>query len=145
MSGRSLVVLVALLMAGFAQAQTYSDEMLKTAVHGCIAAIKSDHAGLRESGVLLAAKIRHGYPNADLNKLVRELQKVMNSDQYQSIRVHAAMMIAYISDPFLYKRVVAPHDDDAFFGFYNTLNQELYNGFYETIQQIGNETMIALL
>jgi hypothetical protein len=145
MRGRSFVVLFTLLIAGSVQAQIYSDEILRTALHGCITAIKSDHAGLRESGVLLAAKIRTSYPDADLNRLVRELQKVMNSDQYQSIRVHAAMMIAYISDPFLYKRIVAPHDDDAFFGFYNTLSQELYNGFYETIQQIGNETMIALL
>jgi hypothetical protein len=145
MSGRSFVLLFALLIAGSANAQNHAKEKLEITLQGCISAIHSNHAGLRESGVSLAAKIRNGYPDADLQKLAKELQRVMNKDKFSSIRVHAAMIIAYINDPFLYKRINAPDDDEAFLGFYSKLNEELYKGFYESIQQIGTETMIAML
>jgi hypothetical protein len=145
MYGRRCALLFSLLLAGSVLAQNHSKEALKTAMLGCISAIKSEHAGLRESGIYLAAKIRHGYPDADLSKLVKELQKVMNKDKYSSLRVHAAMMIAYINDPLLNKRITAPDDDEATLAFYSSLNEELYKGFYEMLQQIGNETMIAML
>ncbi len=145
MSSTGRLMWCAMLIAGLVGAKSPAKSDLQVVMQGCITAIKSEQAGLRESGVALAAKIRYGYQDADLSKLIRELQKVMNRAACPSIRIHAAIIIAYISDPYLFKRIVAPDDDEAYLTFYTTLHNELYTGFYENLERIGHNAMIAML
>lgn len=119
-----------LLLAGLAQAadgQTVLDSAtLAAAVKNYKFALKSENPGVRSSALYMLAQIKSRYPEANLGEFKSELGKLSRKDNDPLVRVHANLVLSYVSDDALAARI-KPEGSEMQPAFYARLIETISN------------------
>ncbi len=120
-----IVLILTLLATGLTFAkETPKDSHLEIAAKNLVMSLKSDNAGVRNSALYQIAKIRAQYPDFDLSKVEKEVEKVAKKDKSAIVRVNANLVDTVLNDKTAESMVnLAAAEPQEFFS-------DLYNSIY---------------
>ncbi len=120
-----IVLIVTLLATGLSFAKDApKSSQLDIAAKNLLMSLKSDNAGVRNSALYQIAKIRAQYPDYDLSKVEKEVEKVAQKDKSAIVRVNANLVDTVLNDKVAESQVnLAAAEPQEFF-------TDLYNSIY---------------
>ncbi len=106
---KKLYIVLALLMlftvTTFAGNLNTVENRIKCATEGYSKALKSDNPGIRNSALHQITVLKARYPNVNLSRIERQIEKLSKSDKEVLIRVNASIAYKYLTNSELTGRV----------------------------------------
>jgi hypothetical protein len=87
--------------------------------------LKAENDGIRQSTLYQLARIKADYPWANLAGIMDDVKRVSKKDKSETVRIQANLVLAYLKDDSLSKKV-QPEVPDEYAGFYSRIQAELF-------------------
>lgn len=140
-----MMMLITLALAISVQAGYKADhEKIKTYKQNIETNLQHDNDGVRFWSLYLMSRLKAEHPEKDLSDFNKKLQKMIDKDDSELIRVHAKMTYVYINDDSMAK-TIKPAVKDNPIPFYVDLYMHVHNEKFGLEQENRVEQMMEVI